>query len=113
MCRAASEMDTPTSQLNEEKHVKRLQPGSFHGEEVTSEQLVPIMTQEGTPTAALLSAIRRSWYMSAFQYISDRRAPDFIAELEQFALQLAWRRRSPRLDSLEQVVAAAFEVQDQ
>jgi hypothetical protein len=48
----------------------------------------------------------------AFEDIPNRRAPDGVAEFEQLALQLAWRRRSPRLDSLELAAVVTLQVQD-
>src|SRR5690349_6856805 len=51
---AASQMNSTRADLDEEEHVQRLQAQGFYGEEITHQELLLMLAQEGTPSAALL-----------------------------------------------------------
>jgi hypothetical protein len=47
-------MNPTRPDLDKEEHIQRLQPQRFHGEEITSQQLLLMLAQEGTPRGAVL-----------------------------------------------------------
>jgi hypothetical protein len=49
-------MNPTSADLDEEEHIQRLQPQRFHGEEITGQQLMLMLTQERPPGAALPGA---------------------------------------------------------
>ena len=49
MGRHAREIDASRTQFDEEEHVQHLQPDGLHSEEVTGQQLLPVMTHEMAP----------------------------------------------------------------
>ena len=79
-------MNSTRADLDEEEHIQRLQAHRFHCKEITGEQVLLVLAQEGTPGAALSGALRSSRDMLAFEHVSNRGAPHTIAEFEQFAL---------------------------
>lgn len=79
MSSATSKVNSSGPQFDEEKHVQGLQPGCLNGKEVAGQELLPIVAQERPPIAALLGPLGRRWHVLAFEYISNRRAPNLVA----------------------------------
>jgi hypothetical protein len=73
-------MNSTCADLDEEEHLQRLQAQGFYGEEITSQQLVLVLAQEGTPGTALPSSLGSRRNMLTFQDISNSRAPNAIAQ---------------------------------
>ena len=48
---SASDMDTASSQFDEEENTDRFQPEGFDGEEITGQHLVLVMADKGAPGA--------------------------------------------------------------
>lgn len=82
-------MHLATAQLNEKEHVECLEPGCLNSKEVTRDELLLVVPQEGVPAAALPRPHRSRWQMLAFQDVPDSRAPNVVAKFDKFSLELA------------------------
>ena len=82
-------MDPTGADLNKEEDIHGFQPQGFYGEEITGQQLLLVLAQEGTPGAALPGTQGCGRNMLSFEDSSNGRAPNTIAKLAQFALDFA------------------------
>ena len=85
MLSAAGEVDASRPKLDEEEHVDRPQESRLNHEEVAGEQVLPMVTEEGTPCggAGTLGCWRDAM---ALEDIADGRAAHRVGELAQLAM---------------------------
>ncbi len=82
-------MNSPAAEFDEEQDIERFQQGGLDGKEVTCQDLVFVMVEEGAPGGAMLRPLWRRRYTVTLEHILNRRTPDAVAELAQLTLQLA------------------------
>src|SRR5690349_5087799 len=84
MARATSEMDATGADVDEEQDIQRLQADGLDGQEITSKDLVLVVTQQMPPIAGVLATLRRRWNAMPSQDSSSCRRPKPAAQLQHF-----------------------------
>jgi hypothetical protein len=80
MLSAAREMHTTAADLDEKQGVQGFEPRRCHRKEITSENLLTIVAQQGTPIASVLGPLGCWFYGLTFEDVSNGRAADGVAE---------------------------------
>ncbi len=83
VCGTTSEVDTSAPQFDKEEDVDGFQPHRFDGEEVTRDDVIFVVCEEGTPSTAVLRTLRCGRHVLALQDIANRRAPNRVPEFAQ------------------------------
>lgn len=82
-------MDTSAAQLNKKEHIQRFQPRGLDRKEITGDDFLLVVPQEGAPATPLLASFGCGRDTPSLEKIPNSRTPNVKAQLAQFALQLA------------------------